>query len=99
MKKYGLWMHYLNDSNLYDWIKRMMAIPMLPVTKMEEAFQLIEKEKKTDRKLKQFIPQLNKMLFYYKKQWLAPSMMEMVCVYNKAKRTNNYSECKYRSFI
>ncbi|CAF4241168.1 unnamed protein product, partial [Rotaria sp. Silwood2] len=92
MKKYGLWMHYLNDSNLYEWIKRMMAIPMLPVTKMEEAFQLIEKEKKTDRKLKQFIPQLNKMLFYYKKQWLAPGMIEMVCVYNKSKRTNNYSE-------
>ncbi|CAF4904050.1 unnamed protein product [Rotaria sp. Silwood1] len=92
MKKYGLWMHYLNDSNLYIWIKKMMAIPMLSATKMLEAFQLIEKEKKTDRKLKRFIPQLNKMLFYYKKQWLAPGMINMVCVYNKAKRTNNYSE-------
>ncbi|CAF1474157.1 unnamed protein product, partial [Adineta steineri] len=89
MKKYGLWMHYLNDDSLYGWIKRMMAIPILPVTKMEEAFQLIEKEKKTDGKLKQFIPQLNQMLFYYKKQWLAPSMIKMVCVYNKSKRTNN----------
>ncbi|CAF4139513.1 unnamed protein product [Rotaria sordida] len=69
MKKYGLWMHYLNDSNLYIWIKKMMAIPMLSATKMLEAFQLIEK-----------------------KQWLAPGMINMVCVYNKAKRTNNYSE-------
>jgi hypothetical protein len=99
MKKYGLWVHYLSDDDLYQWIKKMMAIPMLPVAKMEDAFQLIEKEKVTNRKLKRFAPQLNKMLFYYKKQWLAPNMIAMVCVFNKSKRTNNYSECKYLGFV
>jgi hypothetical protein len=39
---------------------------------MEEAFRLIEKERATNCKLKQFVSQLNQMLFYYKKQWLAP---------------------------
>jgi hypothetical protein len=62
MKKYGLWINYLNDDSLYQWIKKMMAIPMLPIVKMEEAFQLIEKEKVTNRKLKQFIAQLNQLL-------------------------------------
>ncbi len=99
MKKYGLWINYLNDDSLYQWIKKMMAIPMLPIAKMEEAFQLIEKEKVNNRKLKQFIPQLNQMLFYYKKQWLAPNMISMVCVFNKSKRTNNYSECKCLDFL
>jgi hypothetical protein len=50
MKKYGIWVNYLNDDDLYQWIKRMMAIPMLPMARMEEAFQLIEKEKATNRK-------------------------------------------------
>jgi hypothetical protein len=99
MKKHGLWVHYLSNDNLYQWIKKMMAIPMLPVTKMEEALQLIEIERKTDRKLKQFVPQLNQMLSYYKKQWLAPRMIEMVSVFNKSKRTNNYSECKCHNFV
>jgi hypothetical protein len=99
MKKHGLWVHYLNDDNLYKWIKKMMAIPMLPVTKMEEAFELIEKEKAINGKLKKFLPQLNRMLSYYKRQWLAPGMIPMVCVFNKLKRTNNYSECKCLYFI
>ncbi len=77
----------------------MMAIPMLPVTKMEEAFRLIEKEREINPTLKQFVLQLNQMLFYYKKQWLATGMIAMVCVYNKSKRTNNYSECKCLSFV
>lgn len=75
-----------------------MAIPMLPVTKMEEAFELIEEERTTNRKLKRFAPQLNQMSFYYKKQWLAPRMIAMVCVFSKLKRTNNYSECTCFSF-
>ncbi len=99
MKKHGIWLNYLNDDNLYQWIKKMMAIPMLPIARMEEAFQLIEKEKATNRKLKQFTQQLNQMLFYYKKQWLAPGMISMVCVFNKSKRTNNYSECKCLGFF
>jgi hypothetical protein len=66
---------------------------------MEEAFRLIEKERATNCKLKQFVSQLNQMLIYYKKQWLAPSMIAMVCVFNKLKRTNNYSECKSLCFV
>ncbi|CAF1413610.1 unnamed protein product [Adineta steineri] len=77
MKMYGLWTHYLNDDDLYRWIKKMMAISMLPVSKMLKAFQYIEKETTTDRTLKQFLPQLKQMLVYYKKQWLPPGMIAM----------------------
>ena len=77
----------------------MMAIPMLPVTRMEQAFQLIQKERSINCRLKQFAPQLNQLFLYYKKQWLSPSMIAMVCVFDKPKRTNNFSECKRLGFV
>lgn len=98
MKKHGLWAHYLADIELYQWVKKLMSIPMLPTTMMEKAFQLIAKEKTINRKLRQFASQLNEMLVYYKRQWLAPSMIAMVCVFDKSKRTNNYSECTCLGF-
>ncbi len=62
---------------------------------MVVGYYLIEKELDENKNLKQRKLELNRLFVYYFNQWLKPGYIQMVNVYGKEYRTNNFSESKY----
>ncbi|CAF1270853.1 unnamed protein product [Rotaria sordida] len=92
LKKYGLWKNYLIDDHVYLLVKKLMSLPMLKPDLMVVGYNLIEKELGENKNLKQCKVQLNRLFVYYYNQWLKPGHIQMVNVYGKEYRTNNFSE-------
>ncbi len=68
---------------------------MLKPNLMVVGFDLIKKELSENKNLKQYKVELNRLFVYYYNQWLKPGYIQMVNVYGKEYRTNNFSESKY----
>jgi hypothetical protein len=100
LKKYGLWKNYLINDHVYLLVKKLMSLPMLKPDLMVIGFNMIEKELDNNKKLKQYKVELNRLFVYYYNQWLMPGYIQMVNVYGKEYRTNNFSESKrYRGIF
>jgi hypothetical protein len=72
-----------------------MSLPLLKPDLMVVGYYLIEKELDENKNLKQRKLELNRLFVYYFNQWLKPGYIQMVNVYGKEYRTNNFSESKY----
>ncbi|CAM4823659.1 unnamed protein product [Rotaria magnacalcarata] len=92
MKKLGLWSSYKDHNDLHLFIKKVMAIVLLKPKVMDHAYQLLLNQYLKQRRLKQFIVQLTKFMFYFQKQWMASSMRSMITFYDVDFKTNNWSE-------
>ncbi|CAF1643914.1 unnamed protein product, partial [Rotaria magnacalcarata] len=92
LKKYGLWNDYLVNDDIYLFVKKLMSLPMLKPDLMMVGFKMIEKELDNNKKLKYYEVKLNHLFSYYYHQWLKPGYLDMVNVYGKEYRTNNFSE-------
>jgi hypothetical protein len=68
---------------------------MLKPDLMVAGYHLIEKDLDENKNLKQCKVELNRLFVYYYNQWLKPGYIQMVNVYGKEYRTNNFSESKY----
>ncbi|CAF4423256.1 unnamed protein product, partial [Rotaria magnacalcarata] len=82
MKKLGLWSSYKDHNDLHLFIKKVMAIVLLKPKVMDHAYQLLLNQYLKQRRLKQFIVQLTKFMFYFQKQWMASSMRSMITFYD-----------------
>jgi hypothetical protein len=71
-----------------------MAIALLKSDNMNKAYQLLSNEYLQMKKLKIHIAQLNKLLHYYGRQWMKPSIRTILIFHHPQLRTNNWNECE-----
>ena len=69
-----------------------MAIVFLQPTLMDNAYQLLFNQYLKEKRLKQFIVQLTKFMFYFQKQWMKSKIRKMISFYDVDFKTNNWSE-------
>lgn len=96
MKKVGLWTHYKNNDALHLFIKKIMAIVLLKPILMDNAYQFLFNQYLKEKRLKRFIVQLTKFMFYFQKQWMKPKIRKMLSFYDVDFKTNNWSESNNR---
>lgn len=92
LQSIGLASVYNSDNNFKSIIRKINALPLLPVTKIEEAFESIETQLSQFTNLKD---KVDALLSYYKNTWLNPNAIcskELWNKYREHKRTNNDSE-------
>ena len=94
LKKFNLWIYYKSDDDLHLFLKKVMAIVLLIPSRMDNAFELLQKEYLKNKKLKRFKDSLTKFMTYVNKQWLKSDMRTMITFYEVEFKTNNWSECK-----
>lgn len=88
----GLASAYNSDDNFKATIRKLNALPLLPITKIEEGFELIKNQLNEFLNLKNEIKDL---LEYYQKTWLNKDALfprEQWNKYREHKRTNNDPE-------
>ncbi|CAF2124705.1 unnamed protein product [Rotaria magnacalcarata] len=68
LKSYGLWKYYKNNDSLHLYVKKLMAIVLLKVNYMDNAYQLLCDEYPQMKKLKIYTNQINRLLCYYGRQ-------------------------------
>ena len=88
MQKHGLQHLYFSNETFRNWMKRVMAIPLLPSETIPEAFKIL---------LRQRIPKLNKIdqanfnkfRRYVQRQWERKIKPENLSVHGTETTTNN----------
>jgi hypothetical protein len=71
-----------------------MAVVLLQPNYMDNAYQSLCEGYLKNEKLKMYIIQLKKLLHYYRKQWMKPSIRTMLTFHHAQFRTNNWNECE-----
>jgi hypothetical protein len=71
-----------------------MAIALLKSNYMDNAYQLLCNDFLQMKKLKEYANQLEKLLHYYGRQWMKPSIRTMLDFHHAQFRTNNWNECE-----
>lgn len=92
----GLKKAYENIDNVRDLCRKLMAIALVPLDEIEDAYMEI---------LKHVIPEtfsdlsifnsMNDLMRYYNREWLGVIGKELYCIYNLDWRTNNNCEGLY----
>ena len=88
MQKHGLAHLYFSNETFKNWLKRVMALPLLPSETILEAFKILLREK---------IPKLNKLdqanynkfRRYIQRQWERKIKAENLSVHGTETTTNN----------
>ena len=88
MQKHGLAHLYFSNETFKNWLKRVMAVPLLPSETIPEAFKILLREK---------IPKLNKLdqanynkfRRYIQRQWERKIKAENLSVHGTETTTNN----------
>ncbi len=70
-----------------------MAIVLLKPNYMNNAYKLLCDEYLQIKKLKIYTNQMNRLLHYYGRQWMRPSIRTMLTFHHAQFRTNNWNEC------
>jgi len=94
LKSYGLWKYYKSNVSLHFFVKNLMAIALLKSNYMDNPYELLSNDYVRMKKLKEFTPQLNKLLDYYGRRWMKPSIRAMLEFHRAQFRTNNWNECE-----
>ena len=71
-----------------------MAVALLKFDYMDEAYQLMCGDHLQMKKLKIYADQLGKLLQYYGRQWMKPSIRTMLEFHHAQFRTNNWNGCE-----
>jgi len=71
-----------------------MAIVLLKTNYMDNAYVLLCDEYPQMKKLKIYTNQMSRLLDYYGRQWMKPSIRTMLMFHHAQFRTNNWNECK-----
>jgi hypothetical protein len=70
-----------------------MAVVLLTPNYMDSAYQLLCEDYLKIEKLRIYTTQLKRLLLYYGKQWMKPSIRTMLTFHHAQFRTNNWNEC------
>ncbi|CAF1295370.1 unnamed protein product, partial [Didymodactylos carnosus] len=76
----------------------LMAIVLLKPDYMDNGSLLLCDDYSKTKKLKPYTTQLKRLLDYYGKQWMEPSIRTMILFYNCQFRTNNWNEAYNLAF-